>query len=448
MAITKEYFEDLVKKTLDDRRSGEHFYFSLSAEESQFIRINGAKVRQIGTVEDADLEITMVLEAGGQLRKASRMCSVTGLSWVDAEVIAQAIVVLRTEVAELPVDPYAQLPSSQERAVTETRGRLLPVENAVQALLIPEVASLDLAGIYASGSIIRAMANSAGQLLWFSTENFSFDYSLYTGAFKALKGTFAGKEWDAEKYAREMANAAQKLQFLQKPSKQIARGSYRTYLAPACLNDLLEMMSWGCLSEAAIRQGSSPLRLLRSGERELSPLFSLSEDFRGGEVPRFNELGEIAPEVLPLIRQGKFENSLISARTAKEYGLTSNGASFGEGTRSPVVAPGTLFDDRVLSSLGTGLYLSNLHYLNWSDQPGGRITGMTRYACFWVENSEIVAPIENMRWDDSIFALFGSELEALTSSTRLNASVGSYFRRNLGGTTTPGAIIKQMKFTI
>ena len=31
----------------------------------------------------------------------------------------------------------------------------------------------------------------------------------------------------------------------------------------------------------------------------------------------------------------------------------------------------------------------NLHYLNWSDNIGGRITGMTRYACFWVENGEI-----------------------------------------------------------
>ena len=52
-----------------------------------------------------------------------------------------------------------------------------------------------------------------------------------------------------------------------------------------------------------------------------------------------------------------------------------------------------------MKKIDTGLYLGNLHYLNWSDNIGGRITGMTRYACFWVEDGEIVAPIENMRFE-------------------------------------------------
>ena len=45
--------------------------------------------------------------------------------------------------------------------------------------------------------------------------------------------------------------------------------------------------------------------------------------------------------------------------------------------RPPVVAPGNLKSDEILEQLGTGLYISNLHYLNWSDLTAGRITGMT-----------------------------------------------------------------------
>jgi len=50
-----------------------------------------------------------------------------------------------------------------------------------------------------------------------------------------------------------------------------------------------------------------------------------------------------------------------------------------------------------IAELGTGIYVSNLHYLNYSDRQACRMTGMTRFACFWVENGELVAPIRPNR---------------------------------------------------
>jgi predicted Zn-dependent protease len=103
---------------------------------------------------------------------------------------------------------------------------------------------------------------------------------------------------------------------------------------------------------------------------------------------------------------------------------------------------------QVLQRLGTGLHLSNLHYLNWSDAPGGRITGMTRYACFWVEGGKIVAPIENLRFDDSIFSLFGTALEDLDQQPVYLPEVHTYDQRALGGILCPGALLSEMKFTL
>ena len=37
------------------------------------------------------------------------------------------------------------------------------------------------------------------------------------------------------------------------------------------------------------------------------------------------------------------------------------------------------------AQLDTGIYVNNLWYLNYSDRPAGRITGMTRFATLWVE---------------------------------------------------------------
>ena len=52
--------------------------------------------------------------------------------------------------------------------------------------------------------------------------------------------------------------------------------------------------------------------------------------------------------------------------------------------------------------MGTGVYIGNLGYLNYSDRTAGRMTGMTRFATFWVEDGQVVAPLNVMRFDDTI----------------------------------------------
>lgn len=451
--LERSYFESLRDKAFGTRRAGEHFYLNLSAEQSQFIRLNAARVRQIGTIEDADLGITLVLEgAGGALRTACASTTLTGLSYVDHERVAGLIADLRREVPELPVDPYALLPRDHGSSELIATGRLPAVDDASDAILA-SVGGVDIAGIYAAGTIVRAMANTAGLTHWFSTQNFSLDYSLYTPAQRALKGTFAGSDWNAAAYRQEMESSREKLSLLERPAIKLERGTHRTYLEPAAYSDLIQMLSWGGVSEASLQQGDSPLRLMRAAEsagevRKLSPLFTLSENFASGQVPRFNGEGELAPERLALIDRGELTSTLVSSRTSLEYKVPANGAEEGEMLRAPSVSGGGLARTDILKRLGTGLHLSNLHYLNWSDQPGGRVTGMTRYACFWVENGKIVAPIENLRFDDSIFSVFGSALEDLTRETAYLPEVGTYGNRSLGGMTCPGALLKGMEFTL
>ena len=112
------------------------------------------------------------------------------------------------------------------------------------------------------------------------------------------------------------------------------------------------------------------------------------------------------------------------------------------------MSPGNLAQDKVVETIGDGLFLSNIHYLNWSDNPGGRVTGLTRYACFKVENGEIVAPIETMRFDDTFYRYFGTELEAVGDTTSVLPEVGSYGGRDIGGTICPGILVKSFSLTL
>ncbi|MEJ1932521.1 metallopeptidase TldD-related protein, partial [Nostoc sp. NIES-2111] len=86
--------------------------------------------------------------------------------------------------------------------------------------------------------------------------------------------------------------------------------------------------------------------------------------------------------------------------------------------------------------------------LNWSDRPTGRITGMTRYACFWIENGEIVAPIENLRFDESLYRFWGENLVDLTDFQEFIPEVGSYENRHIGGIMAPGMLVNDFTYTL
>ena len=156
----------------------------------------------------------------------------------------------------------------------------------------------------------------------------------------------------------------------------------------------------------------------------------------------------MSPESLPLIEQGKLQSFLINERTAREYGIAANGANAAEGMRSPEIRTGSLETADILKSLGTGLYLGNLHYLNWSERKTARLTGMTRYACFWVENGELVAPIQDLRFDESLYRIFGSELESIGQESLRLPETDSYEARALGGCKVPGMLLRDFRFTL
>jgi predicted Zn-dependent protease len=421
----------------------EYLTLSFSSESTQFIRFSQSKIRQTGLVDDATLELELIYNN----RTCGESFTLSGDTDADIQSATDILSNLRMEIVQLPEDPYIVLPENNGSSRDIHTGNLLSVESAADALT-PAMQSVDLAGIWSSGKIYRGNTNSLGQKHWFSTETFSLDYSLITADEKMVKATFAGSEWNQSDYESFMAKSIKKLEFMKRKAIKVKPGEYRTFIASPGVRDILDMFSWNGLSEASIQQGQSSFGKMRNGNSKLSPCFSLNEDFRSGSVPRFNDNGEVAPDVLNLVNGGLLENTLINSRTAKEYNVVSNNAGGGEGVRAPYMAEGELSEADVLKKIGTGLYLGNLHYLNWSDCIGGRITGMTRYACFWVENGEIVAPIENMRFDDSFYNFFGENLEAVSDKVEFNPEVGTYESRSLGGTYCPGVLLSSFSLTL
>ena len=436
-------FKSLSKQLFSLLNKDEVLTLSCTGEKSQFIRLNNAKIRQTGLVDDADIQLKLIAND----RTCSGSFTVSGNSGIDLSRGKYEIERMRLESKEILEDPYIVMPSDRTSTHEIKSANGLSFENAVEALM-PAVQGIDFVGILANGRMFRGNSNSLGQEHWFETESFCLDYSLVTKNHQMVKGTFAGTDWDQDQYNIYLQNSKRKLELMELKPVNVNTGEYRTWFEPAAVSDFIDMFSWNGISEASIQQGCSGFGKMRHDDVRLSPHFSVSEDFSTGMVPKFNSYGEVSPSIVPIIKEGELVNTLVSSRTAAEYKQTTNYAETGEFLRSPKMEAGSLQQEDVLKALDTGLYLSNIHYLNWSDNPGGRITGLTRYACFWVKNGEIEGPINTMRFDDTFYKYFGNSLEHVGKDTEFIPNTSTYGNREIGGTICPGILANSFALTL
>lgn len=438
--IAKEIFFKLSSKVFSELQNDEALILSLCSEDTFFMRFSQSKVRQIGEVEQSHLTFQF------SLGKKTISSTVSLDKNTVEENLINILKELRQDVASLPDDPHFTPILDGESTEEVISGQLLQRDIVVETILSP-LSSVDAAGIYCSGKVIRATSNSKGQKHWFENDSFFVDYSLYSAKQKAVKGCYAGQKFDHGAYLTEVKDKIGLLSKVSLPSRVIQPGKYRAYFAPAAVAEILSMMSWRGLSYSALKQGQSPLRALNDGE-VLNSKVNLSEDFSLGFSPRFNEQGEVANEKLMILSEGNLKNTLISTRSSKEYNTEGNFAHYGEIARSLNLSPGTLDESQILKQLNTGLYISNLHYLNWSDLQNGRITGMTRFACFWVENAEIVAPIEDLRFDESFYHFLGDGLLDLSLNAQTFPDTSTYDKREVGALKSPGLLVNNFSFTL
>jgi len=426
---------------------------TLEAEASEFVRINHGRLRQAGRVERAVARLRLV---DGE-RQALHAITLPGLDAgseaLDAAVVA-AIGSLRGAIADSEPDPWLDLNRAPVRSDDAT-----PQRGFDRAAFIDCVAAAagdaDLVGFCSAGPVARGFCSSTGSRQWYLRSRVAFDWSVHlppdasaAGERRAVKASWSGETLHPDALARAIAASLADASVIARPVRRLAPGSYRVLLAPQGFADLLDLLNWGGFSARADRSGQSPLAQLAAGRATLSPLLTVAEDLGTGLAPGFQGDGYPRPRRVPLIEHGRFAGLLVSPRSAREYGLESNAAAASEVAESLRVAPGELPPEAALARLGTGILVSNLWYLNFSDRPAGRVTGMTRFASLWVEDGTPVAPIEAMRFDDSVYRMLGDRLEALGTAVATLPADATYEARATGGVEVPSALISAVRFAL
>ncbi|MBI3302066.1 MAG: TldE/PmbA family protein [Deltaproteobacteria bacterium] len=439
----QQYFYQLADYLTSLLHGEEVYTCTFAAEDSDFVRFNRSAVRQAGTVTQRYLNVDLI----SGMRHTSGNMSLSGDFEADRARVARLLAGLREKLPHLPADPHL-LYATEVRSSDHHRENRLPDSAATVATILEVGRGRDLVGIYAAGGIHAGFANSFGQRNWFSSYSYNFDWSFYHQGDKAVKTSYAGFVWDTAEFARKVASAAEQLRVLSYPPRTIKPGRYGVYLAPAALYDIIALLSWGGFGLKDHRTKQTPLlKMIEEGAR-LHPAVAILENTRDGVAPNFQEAGFIKPDQVTLIEGGAFRNCLVSPRSAKEYGVSTNGASAGEAPESVELMAGDIPVDEVLRRLDTGVYINNVWYLNYSDRTACRMTGMTRFATFWVENGTIQAPLNVMRFDETIYRMWGENLLGLTAERDWILDSNTYHARSTSGSRVPGALIESFTFTL
>lgn len=418
----------------------------LSAESSDFLRFNRGALRQATQVTQA--YATLAVERGQ--RRTEAAVALSGDLARDLATLSAERVRLIADLDLISDDPWLLVPDAPSTSHRDDGGRLPDAAQVIALVHGLAADKHDFVGFYAGGPIVRAFADTLGSRHWHRIETFHFDWCLYRQADKAIKTAYAGTHWDDAAFVARFEEAAARVPLLAREPRTLTPGAYRAAFTPTALVEILGTLGWSGFSLKARRTGVSSLMRLERGEAFASAL-QIDEAIGSGTAPAFTAEGFVRPASVPLVTDGRLPASggtLNSPRSAREYGVATNGADAGESPDSLRVAAGSIAHGEMLRALDTGLFVSNLWYLNYSDRQACRMTGMTRYACFWVERGELVAPVNVMRFDDDAIRLLGAGLVGLTDAPEFLPNSDSYGQRHLGSITTPGAVVEGFRLTL
>mgnify|MGYP002620789881 CR=1 FL=1 len=435
------HFRQLTEQLCDELQDGEVLLLNYAGEDSDFIRFNRNRLRQAGHVRQQSLQLDLIRDQ----RHASATLQINGDLRSDLYQAEISLETLRERLPQLPQDPFLHYATDWHDTHLSAKDCLPSARDAAEQIM-ERAQGLDLVGLWAGGEMTHGFANSLGQFNWHRNFNFNFDWSVYLREDKAVKQNYAGVDWNPAHLGDKIAYARETLGVLDNPPVTIQPGRYRVFLAPQALYELMSLLNWGGFGLKSHRTATTPLlKMVREGLK-LDTRINISENHAAGVAPLFTRSGFIKPDTVTLIADGEYADCLAYPRSAKEYGTEVNCSI--EHPQSLEMAGGELAQQDVLKELGTGVYISNLWYCNYSDRIHCRITGMTRFACLWVQNGVPVAPLNVMRFDESLFNILGNNLIGLTREREAIFDTNTYEHRSESTSRLPGALVDDFNFTL
>ena len=236
------------------------------------------------------------------------------------------------------------------------------------------------------------------------------------------------------------------------PPRHVPPGRYTVILEEEAVAEMLGFLAYGALNGLEYLEGKSPFAG-RLGERAYPSWITLRDDptdARGANVSMDFEGVPKAP--LTLIREGTLEQVAWDSTTARRLGIKTTGHALpapnphGPMPLNLVLSPGAHTKSELVAQVERGLLITRFHYVNEVDPAKTLLTGMTRDGTFLIENGHVTAPVQDLRWVESIKGVL-ARTRAVGDTMRLISEGPGYGIRFLMGSLVPALLVDDFEIT-
>lgn len=335
------------------------------------------------------------------------------------------------EIARLlPVDPEFMPPlGPQDYAVTRrfdeaTNGPDLSFLADAAARVIAEgrAREVNMFGCASSDRRFEAMATSNGLFAYdrMSEIDLSTTARHRNDGWSGWAGAreFAASKLDAAAIGRRAAvKAAQEA-----PPLDLEPGRYTVILEPVAVGELAQWLLW-MMNARPADEGRSFFSGRGGGTKLGEKLFDDKLTIRSGAEEAVAPEMAFGAEGLPQRPRRWIENGVLRCLWRSRYWAEKTSQEPVPAARSFSVDGGGTSLDEMIANTRRGILVTRLWYTNLVDPRSLLLTGLTRDGNFLVENGRIVAPARNMRFNESLAAIF-SRIAAIGASGRVWVDFG------------------------
>jgi PmbA protein len=151
----------------------------------------------------------------------------------------------------------------------------------------------------------------------------------------------------------------------------------------------------------------------RAGQQAAAPLVDVADD-GGADVglPIGFDIEGVTKRRVPFFTAGRVGEAVTDLATAAALGRPSTGHAHiareqvPEPAAANIVMPGGPHtEEELIAQVERGVYLQRFWYTRLVDRLAGTITGVTRDACFLIEDGRLTAPLAGLRFTESVLAV-------------------------------------------
>jgi PmbA protein len=265
-----------------------------------------------------------------------------------------------------------------------------------------------------------------------------------------VSGWSEGAHWDVTRLAPETIGREAAERVATTGPVSMAPGTYRVILRGPAVSEIIGFLGflgfgghaedegWSCLRKKRGRRIAPENVHLVDDPRSRSTL-PASIDYEGAasRSTKLIDRGIAGPAVMDVVTAGRLGRSLTGHGLPPE----SPSGDWGPIPTHLLLTGGDASEDELIRATRRGLLVTRFHYVRVVDPGLGIITGMTRDGTYRIEKGEVVGPVRNLRFTESVLnALRGTEM--LGRERRIYSD-----ERGSSAVTCPALLTKSFRFT-